>query len=205
MRLRLLGAALAGGLLAGWLWPIAQPPASTPSPPPEPLTAAEVQWVTSTYGPMVHERPGRLTSRSKPRPTFACADRVAHRLHEAGFRGDSLRTAWAIVMRESQGQNLGADSPYFTGAYGIFQVQESAHSGKPWYSRSAMLDPDRQARLVYLHLSARGTDFRHWGIGPGGTTDTTFYGGWSSDQVYRWITEPFNRYYTEYPCGKEDR
>jgi hypothetical protein len=180
------------------LWP-------RPTPPPTPLapsevTAAEVQDLTAHYGPIIWPpREAPRASRSKPRPP-ACDDALAILLRDAGFRGESLRTAWAIVMRESRGVNLDQSSPWFTGAYGIFQVQESAHAGKPWYTRSAMLDPARQARLVYLHLSERGTDWRHWGIGAGGTTDTTYYGGWSAGQVYRWITQPFREWWVAYPC-----
>lgn len=208
MRRRLAVAAVAAlttGMGLGAVWP-------QPAPPPPPLTvddvtAADVEAITEAAGPIVWParpaaRPAKV-SRSKPRGPV-CTDEVARVLHRAGFRGTSLRVAWAVVMRESRGQNLGADSPYFTGAYGIFQVQESAHSGKPWYSRSAMLDPERQARLVYVHLSARGTDWRHWGLRilPSGdvTTDTTYYSGWSADQVARWITNPFIHYYNTYPC-----
>lgn len=189
--------AAAAGVATGLLWPhtAPQPVAAPPT-----STTATVALTGPWWGTRPDPRP-----RPKPRPSrdqvrWSCSDPVARTLHAAGFRGDSLRSAWAIVMRESRGQNLDESSPYFTGALGWFQVQTSAHSSKPWWSRSAMLDPDRQARLVYLHLSARGTDFRHWGIGPGGSTDATFYGGWSSSQVWAWITEPFQRYWRQYPC-----
>lgn len=197
MKRAYLVTAAAAGVATGLLWPLPQPVAA-PAPP------AHVAVVGPLVGPVSWvEREPR--ARPKPKPSrdherWQCADRVAGILHGAGFRGQALRTAWAIVMRESKGQNLDESSPWYTGALGMWQVQTSAHSGKPWWSRAAMLDPDRQARLVYLHLSARGTDFRHWGIGPGGTTDTTFYGGWSSSQVWRWITEPFQRYWRQYPC-----
>lgn len=189
--------AAAAGIATGLLWPTPAP-ISTPS--------ATVQAATDRP-PMVswwRVQPEPRT-RPKPRPSrdherWQCADRVAGILYGAGFRGDALRTGWAIVMRESKGQNLDESSPWYTGALGMWQVQTSAHSSKPWWSRSAMLDPARQSRLVFLHLSARGTDFRHWGIGPDGGTDTTFYGGWSSSQVWRWITEPFQRYWRQYPC-----
>lgn len=161
-------------------------------------TAGEVEALTYRYGPVRLERAKRPSRDTDRQP--ACRDRIARTLQAAGFRGDSLRTAWAIVMRESRGEPLDESSPWYTGALGIWQVQTSAHSGKPWWSRSAMLDPAKQSRLVYLHLSNRGRDFRHWGIGPGGSTDTTFYGGWSDSQVWAWITEPFQRHYAQYPC-----
>lgn len=147
---------------------------------------------------VAHTLPARA-SRDGDR-SVACADPLARTLASAGFRGGALRTAWAIVMRESRGQNLDESSPWYSGALGVWQVQSSAHSGKWWWSRSAMLDPGRQSRLVFRFLSKRGTDFRHWGIGVGGATDASMYGGWSDAQVWAWITEPFQRFYAAYPC-----
>jgi hypothetical protein len=184
--------------LAATITPAGVPPTT----PPAALTgstaavhAAPVWTPTpSTWTPPRARKPSRQVAR------WSCPDPLARLLHGAGFRGEQLRTAWAIAMRESGGHNLDESSRWYTGALGIFQVQTSAHAGKPWWSRSAMLDPARQARLVYLHLSARGTDWRHWGIGPGGSTDTTYYANWSADQVYRWITAPFQARWAEYPC-----
>lgn len=133
-----------------------------------------------------------------------CADPLARILSDAGFTGNNLRTAWAIAMRESRGQSLDESSPWYTGALGIFQIQTSAHSGKPWWTRESMLDPRKQAQIVYRYMTNEGSNWQHWGIGPGGTTDTTLYGGWSATQVYEWITEPFQRYYASYPCKAGD-
>lgn len=195
MRTRLLAAALGCGLLVGWLWPVSGPHAdSTPTA----VGRASVPIFvapTKIVGPREAKRPSRDRDRG-----LACRDDLARLLHKAGFRGESLRTAWAIAMRESGGQNLDESSRWYTGGLGIFQVQTSAHAGKAWWSRSAMLDPARQARLVYLHLSDRGTDWRHWGMGSGPTVDTTFYGGWSASQVEAWIAEPFFRYWRAWPC-----
>jgi hypothetical protein len=198
MKLRLVVAAFLSGALVGFVWPVGGPQTG------EPVTrvgqVAAPVWVPSA--PVVAARADtRRPSRDRDRG-LACHDDLARLLHRAGFRGAALRTGWAIVMRESRGVPLDESSPWYSGALGIWQVQTSAHSGKPWWSRSVMLDPLGQSRAVYLHLSARGTDFRHWGIGAGGTVDATFYGGWSGDQVWRWIAEPFFRYWREWPCGR---
>jgi hypothetical protein len=124
-------------------------------------------------------------------------------LDRAGFTGNDLRASYAIVMRESKGQNLDESSPWYSGALGIFQIQTSAHSGKSWWSRSAMLDPQQQARIAYKYLSARGSSWQHWGLGETKKgqfyLDTSLYGGWSSWQHQNWIWYPFQKYWNEFP------
>lgn len=133
-------------------------------------------------------------------PRVICQDPVVRTLRSAGFRGNSLRIAYAIVMRESKGQNLDESSPYYTGALGIWQIQTSAHSGKPWWSRAAMLDPYRQSRIVYLHMSNRGRWWQPWGLTPQGTLDATNYQAWGPALWEAWIMAPFRKYYAAYPC-----
>jgi hypothetical protein len=126
--------------------------------------------------------------------------RVVNILKGAGFRGEPLRIAYGIVMRESKGQNLDHTSPWFTGAYGIWQVQESAHSSKWWYSRAAMLNPARQSRIVYLHMSNKGKWWQPWGLTPNGRgVDATAFRGWSQWQITNWIWVPYERYYRAFP------
>lgn len=131
---------------------------------------------------------------------FTCRNSLARMLHRVGFRGHNNRMAYAIVMRESKGQNLNESSRWYTGALGIWQVQTSAHRNKSWWSRSAMLNPQRQSRLMFLHLTNRGRDWRHWGLTQRGTLDTTFYKRWSSWQHENWIMRPFRTHYAAYPC-----
>ncbi len=129
-----------------------------------------------------------------------CRDPLAKVLHSAGFKGHKHRMAWAITMRESHGRNLDESSPWYTGALGIWQIQTSAHSGKPWWSRAAMLTPTRQSRIVFLHLSNRGRDWSHWGLTRDGRLDARYYSGWSSWQHEAWIMAPFRKFYDAYPC-----
>jgi hypothetical protein len=126
--------------------------------------------------------------------------RVVKVLKSAGFKGHSLRVAYGIVMRESKGQNLAEDSPYFSGALGYWQVQTSAHSHNRWWSRAAMLNPLKQSRIVYRYMSKRGTYWRPWGLTPSGRgVDATQYAGWSSWQIANWIWIPYERYYQSFP------
>lgn len=134
---------------------------------------------------------------STPDP-FDCRNGLARTLHGAGFRGESLRTGWAVAMRESHGQSLDEGSPWYSGALGIFQIQTSAHSGKSWWSRSAMLDADRQARIVYRHMTQKGRDWSAWGLTRDGNLDASQYGSWSSWQHEAWIMAPFRTYAAEF-------
>ena len=137
---------------------------------------------------------------SKPAPT--CKNEVVTMLYDAGFRKHDLRAAWAITWRESKHQNLTESSPWYTGALGFWQIQTSAHSSKPWWSRSAMLDPERQSRIAYKYLTNKATNWVHWGLGEKNGKfymDTSLYGGWSSSQHYAWIWSPFQTGWNLYP------
>lgn len=133
-------------------------------------------------------------------PEFDCPNRLARILHGAGFRGQSLRTAWAVAMRESHGQSLDESSPWYTGALGIWQIQTSAHSGKSWWSRSAMLNPERQSRIVFKRMSDRGRHWTPWGLNTTGTgIDASAYGGWSDWQIANWIWAGYQTGRSLYP------
>ena len=141
-----------------------------------------------------------LTKPTDHQPPAACHDTTARMLWHAGFRGEKNRIAWAITWRESKHQNLDESSPWYSGALGIWQVQTSAHSSKPWWSRSAMLNPARQSRIVYRHMTDRGRNWQPWGINRDGTgLDTTQYGGWSSWQHHNWIWVPYIQGRALYP------
>jgi hypothetical protein len=138
-----------------------------------------------------------------PKPNereWRCNDKLAKTLHAAGFTGYSHQMAWAITMRESKGQNLDESSPWYTGALGIWQIQTSAHSGKPWWSRGAMLDPYTQSRIVYKHMTNKGKYWVPWGLNSDGSLNASQYGGWSSWQHENWIMAPFHQYMSQYPC-----
>ena len=138
-------------------------------------------------------------------PAVAEADtdqscRVVKVLERAGFKGNSNRIAYAIVMRESRGKNLNEGSQWYTGALGWWQIQTSVWSNKSWWSRGSMLTPRKQSRIAYKHLTDRGRSWSHWGISRDGQRmDTTYYSGWSAAQQYAWIWEPYSGFYRAYP------
>lgn len=140
------------------------------------------------------------TPHRAPEPPAGCRDNTALMLWDAGFRGNRNRIAWAITWRESNHRNLDESSPWYSGALGIWQIQTSAHSGKPWWSRSAMLNPQRQSRIVYKYMTGKGRNWSSWGLNPDGTgMDVSQYGGWSSSQHYAWIWAPYQRALRVYP------
>jgi hypothetical protein len=140
------------------------------------------------------------TPPKSPRPPAACTDKTALMLWHAGFKGHKNRIAWAVVYRESKGQNLDESSRFYTGALGVFQVQTSAHRHKAWWSRSAMLHPPTQSRIVYRHMTNRGTYWRPWGLNSSGTAmDTSHFRRWSSWQHWNWIWVPYQRGLALYP------
>ena len=125
---------------------------------------------------------------AKPQPPAGCKDNIALMLWDAGFTGERNLIAWAITYRESKHQNLDESSPWYTGALGMWQIQTSAHGGKGWWSRSAMLNPARQSRIVFTHMTNRGRSWTPWGLNSTGTgVDASQYGGWSDWQIANWI------------------
>jgi hypothetical protein len=135
---------------------------------------------------------------------YPCRDRIVRVLHDAGFRGESLVIAWAIVQRESNGRNLVPGHPSWNGGdWGIWQVNRGAWGGERWWTESSMSDPARQSRIVYRILTQRGTYWRPWGLSSphADSLDTSHYGSWSSWQHYAWIWEPFTRYRAAFPKG----
>lgn len=143
-----------------------------------------VTLVSSAVGPQTSSRA----------PQTPCADPVAVTLKRAGFTGRDLREAWAIVMRESGGR---ADLISNKVDHGLFQFNIDAHRNKYWWSTEMLLTPDYNARVAYL-TSQGGKDWLMWGLTGDGKTDARMYPMWDEDKIYRWITEPFQRYFSEF-------
>lgn len=149
---------------------------------------------------MIEHAAALLLVAATSQPPAACHDRTARMLHSAGFTGEKNRIAWAITWRESKHTNLDESSPWYSGALGMWQIQTSAHSSKPWWSRAAMLNPRTQSRIVYKKMSNRGRDWSAWGLNPSGTAiDPSQYGGWSSSQQWAWIWQPYQQGRALYP------
>lgn len=110
----------------------------------------------------------------------ATSDRVITTLASAGFSGEALRTAWAIVMRESGGKATAYNPDRATGddSRGLFQINMLGQMGADrdaWFKRdvegytgpTSLFDPAINARAAYV-LSKKGTNWFHWDIDKSG-------------------------------------
>ena len=134
-------------------------------------------------------------------PEWTCDDRIARIIYKAGFTGHDHIQAWAIVMRESRGQNLVPGHPSFNGSdWGIWQINRGAHGHNRWWTEANMSDKRKQSRIAYKHLSQEGTYWRPWGLTEDGQLDPTHYGMWSPWHWENWIMAPYRHFVSVYPC-----
>lgn len=94
-------------------------------------------------------------------------------LRLVGFEGKSLKLAWAVTMRESRGHPLSHNTSKYSGdnSYGLFQINMLGSLGPERRekfgikSNSQLLDPVTNAKAAF-YMSAKGTDWGSWGLGP---------------------------------------
>lgn len=110
-------------------------------------------------------------------------------LKYVGFEGKALKTAWAIVKRESSGRPPAHNDNPSTGdnSYGLFQINMIGSLGADRREKfgieknSDLLDPIINAKAAY-YMSARGTNFASWGLGP-----DAYDGSASEPSVTKWL------------------
>lgn len=140
--------------------------------------------------------------KSKP-----CQDPIVPVLKRAGFKGSQIRTAWAIVMRESGGRADLVSAEDGSPDYGLFQINERVFKNKDWWDYNKILNADYNAKIAYDVLSKQGTDWRPWGIASDGySMDYSYYDGiWNDWQKENWIKKPFRKWWKAFPkeCRKE--
>jgi hypothetical protein len=106
--------------------------------------------------------------------TELTASELKDLLSLVGFEGNSLKVAWATVMRESRGHPTSHNKTSATGdnSYGLFQINMIGDLGairreKFGIKKDAeLLDPVTNAQAAY-YMTGRGTNFSSWGYGPG--------------------------------------
>ena len=94
-------------------------------------------------------------------------------LSQVGFEGKSLKLAWAVVMRESRGNPTSHNDTASTGdnSYGLFQINMIGGLGEDRRAKfrieknSELFDPVTNAKAAF-YMSAKGTNFGSWGLGP---------------------------------------
>ena len=104
---------------------------------------------------------------------MAAPNQILQILQQAGFRGEGLKTAFAIAMRESGGNPDAFNGNASTGdkSYGLFQINMLGGLGPSRMrqfglsSENQLFDPLTNARVAY-QMSRGGSDFGAWGLGP---------------------------------------
>lgn len=138
-----------------------------------------------------------------------CSDPLVGILKQAGFKGRQIRTAWAIVMRESGGKADLIAAADGSPDYGLFQINEKVFKNEPWWDYENILNPHYNAKIAYDILSKKGTDWRPWGIASDGKSmDYSFYDDiWTEWEKENWIRKPFEQWWKAFPkdCRKELR
>ena len=90
-------------------------------------------------------------------------------LHAVGFKGEALRHAWAIVMKESRGNPLSHNGNRDTGdnSFGLFQINMVDSLGQDRRDKfsleynAQLLNPVVNAKIAY-HMSNQGENWRSW-------------------------------------------
>ena len=116
-------------------------------------------------------------------------------LAAVGFEGKSLKTAWAVAMRESRGHPTSHNKNASTGdnSYGLFQINMIGNMGVDRLARfkdrigitkmADLLDPVANAKAAY-YMTAGGKDWSSWGLGP-----NAYDGSSAEPAVTRWLAD----------------
>ncbi len=189
-----VGAFLAGTLAAGFILPAAA--ANNES------VTASVEIQARSIAPYEErsEKPAAVFTSSPvllglnaPKP---CPSRLVGILREAGFRGENLREAWSIAMRESHGHPKSVSS---THDYGLFQFNKATFHDEKWWSTKRLLKVRYNARTAY-RLSEGGRTWYLWGLDGHGEANPHLYrnSGWSEEKIEAYIVAPYRKYYAEW-------
>lgn len=89
-----------------------------------------------------------------------------------GFKGESLKIAWSVIMKESRGNPDSHNKTTSTGdnSYGLFQLNMIGSLGEVRRDKFKILtndelfDPVTNAQAAF-YMTARGTNWGSWGYG----------------------------------------
>ena len=116
-------------------------------------------------------------------------DELVELLRAVGFKGQSLKIAWAVAMRESNGRPIAHNDNVRTGdnSYGIFQVNMIGSLGvdrREKFNLAADTDlfvPVTNAKITF-HMTKGGTDWGSWGLGP-----NAYDGSAEEPSITKWL------------------
>jgi hypothetical protein len=109
-------------------------------------------------------------------------------LRLTGFKGHSLKIAWAVAMKETHGNPLAHNYNPRTGdnSYGMFQINlygalKDRVSQYKLASASALYDPVTNAKIAF-QMTSGGRNWGSWGVG-----SNSYNGGVSTGVVQYWL------------------
>lgn len=164
------------------------------------LTKEQKKILVKRLEKLDNETPTPATSREKlSRPSSRTAPAGLEKrkvwlkslLYKAGFRGQALRTAWAVAMKESTGRPTAYNGNKSTGdkSYGIFQINMIGDLGPARRelfgldSNKELFDPLTNAEAAY-YMTNGGEDWSSWDI------DSSGYNGGVSESRYKeWLAQ----------------
>jgi hypothetical protein len=133
--------------------------------------------------PVITALPAHLKAIEQVNPLVALEDAKVLTEHElvdllaaVGFEGKALKTAWAVVMRESRGRPVAHNKNANTGdnSYGLFQINMIGGLGVDRLAKfqdrigitkvTDLFDPVANAKAAY-YMTAGGKDWGSWGLG----------------------------------------
>lgn len=143
---------------------------------------AQAAPVAKPVASMVAAKPDNTLELLKPtkvvytKKTMLKPEQLRDILHEAGFRGEGLKKAWATAMKESTGRPLAHNRNSNTGdnSYGLFQINMIGSLGPARLkqyglgSNKELFDPYTNAKIAF-QMSDGGKDWSAWH----GITDKT--------------------------------
>ena len=129
---------------------------------------AETAQITMKPAP-IKEHPLDVIRESKE----LTGEQLTYLLREVGFKGHALKTAWAVVMRESRAHPKSHNKNASTGdnSYGLFQINMIGSLGEVRREKfgiqkdADLFDPVVNAKAAYF-MTAQGTNWGSWGLGP---------------------------------------
>lgn len=105
-------------------------------------------------------------------------DELIDLLKLTGFKGEKLKIAWAVAMRESTGRPTSHNDTPSTGddSYGLFQINmigtlgsdridKFQQNGIQIDTKKQLFDPVVNAQIAF-YMTAKGTNWGSWGYGP---------------------------------------
>ena len=161
-----------------------------------------VSMLTSNAATTPTTVPEHITQIEQLNPLIALEDakeltsyELVELLAAVGFEGKALKTAWAVVMRESRGHPTSHNKNANTGdnSYGLFQINMIGSMGADRLAKfqdkvgitkmADLLDPVANAKAAY-YMTAGGKDWGSWGLGP-----NAYDGDAVEPAITRWLAD----------------